>query len=171
MRPAIKIATVQFFWMDSIIVLHWLDSSPSRWKTFIANRVSEIQHMTVGALWAHIPGIENPADIISRGMDPEQLQHNSVWWHGLDWLAKPSHFWPNLKPPSNEVFSQEELEERPVSMATQAMPPNPIFALRSSYIALVRLVAWMKRFSHNANPRNRTQRKLGFFSLQNSKRP
>ncbi|XP_055615027.1 uncharacterized protein LOC129761333 [Toxorhynchites rutilus septentrionalis] len=45
-QNAITIVTKAFFWSDSTIVLHWLSGTPSRWKTFIANRVSEIQHAT-----------------------------------------------------------------------------------------------------------------------------
>jgi len=47
-------------WTDSTIVLAWLDSSPSRWKTFVAN----------------------PADCASRGIFPEELCAHSLWWRG-----------------------------------------------------------------------------------------
>uniref|UniRef100_A0A182IEY1 Uncharacterized protein n=1 Tax=Anopheles arabiensis TaxID=7173 RepID=A0A182IEY1_ANOAR len=86
------------FWSDSTIVLHWLSATPSRWKTFIANRVSEIQHITHGKEWRHVPGTDNPADIISRGMDADQLE------------------WPNTHQPRQEEFTTDELEERPICM-------------------------------------------------------
>ncbi|XP_062716443.1 uncharacterized protein LOC134291954 [Aedes albopictus] len=35
-----------YFWTDSMIVKCWLASLPSRWQIFVANRVSEIQHLT-----------------------------------------------------------------------------------------------------------------------------
>uniref|UniRef100_A0A182NDP4 Integrase catalytic domain-containing protein n=1 Tax=Anopheles dirus TaxID=7168 RepID=A0A182NDP4_9DIPT len=35
-----------FCWTDSTTVIHWLKSPPSRWKTFVANRVSQIQTAT-----------------------------------------------------------------------------------------------------------------------------
>ncbi|XP_065076956.1 uncharacterized protein LOC135700391 [Ochlerotatus camptorhynchus] len=163
-QNAITLDTKSFFWSDSTIVLHWLASTPSRWKTFIANRVSEIQHATAGGLWAHVSGTENPADIISRGMDPEQLSSTKAWWHGPDWLAHPSRFWPAFVHTSDEDFIMEDLEERPVALAIQTVPPNPIFALRSSYTVLLRLVAWVRRFSFNSNPANRTQRRRGFLT-------
>ncbi|XP_055622283.1 uncharacterized protein LOC129765871 [Toxorhynchites rutilus septentrionalis] len=163
-QNAISLVTKAFFWSDSTIVLHWLSATPSRWKTFIANRVSEIQHATAGGLWAHVSGSENPADIISRGMDPEQLISTQNWWHGPDWLTNPSRFWPAFVRTSDEDFVSEDLEERPVTLAVQLIPANPIFALRSSYTALLRLIAWVRRFTFNTRPANRTHRRLGLLN-------
>lgn len=43
-KDALKISDIeQHAWTDSEIVLHWLANHPGRWKTFVANRVSEIQ--------------------------------------------------------------------------------------------------------------------------------
>ena len=67
---ALKIEIEPYFWSDSSIVLHWLATNPSSWKTFVANRVSEIQHLTANGKLNHVQVIDNPADIISRGMDP-----------------------------------------------------------------------------------------------------
>ncbi|XP_062710702.1 uncharacterized protein LOC134288828 [Aedes albopictus] len=55
-----------FFWVDSMTVLSWLKAAPSTWTTFVANRVSKIQHATQNCSWHHIPGKENPADLLSR---------------------------------------------------------------------------------------------------------
>ncbi|GBN37967.1 hypothetical protein AVEN_255542-1 [Araneus ventricosus] len=49
-----------------MIVLSCLQSEPSRRKTFIANRVSEIQSILSSEVWNHIRGKENPADCVSR---------------------------------------------------------------------------------------------------------
>ncbi|XP_062538676.1 uncharacterized protein LOC134206949 [Armigeres subalbatus] len=43
---ALKISPPAYFCTDSNSVLHWLRSPPSRWKAFVANRVSQIQHST-----------------------------------------------------------------------------------------------------------------------------
>jgi hypothetical protein len=37
-------------WTDSTIVLSWLATSASKWKTFVANRVSQIQELTAGCV-------------------------------------------------------------------------------------------------------------------------
>ncbi|XP_063915672.1 uncharacterized protein LOC135131754 [Zophobas morio] len=59
-----------YLWSDSTIALSWIAASPNRWQTFVANRVSEIQTLTNNCKWRHVISNENPADIISRGMDP-----------------------------------------------------------------------------------------------------
>ncbi|XP_055645124.1 uncharacterized protein LOC129780980 [Toxorhynchites rutilus septentrionalis] len=150
------------FWTDSMITLHWLRSTPSRWKTFIANRVSEVQHLTQSGIWAHVPGIENPADIISRGMRPAQLQETASWWNGPPWLSQPSRFWPPLIPQTSVELPSEMLEERTVSLPVRVHPPNEIFFLRSSFPALVRLIALLRRFIYNSKLINRSNRRYGF---------
>ncbi|XP_040175623.1 uncharacterized protein LOC120908545 [Anopheles arabiensis] len=133
---ALKLQVETIFWSDSTIVLHWLSATPSRWKTFITNRVSEIQHITHGKEWRHVPGTDNPADIISRGMDADQLETSTLWWHGPDWLAQPSEEWPNTHQPRQEEFTTDELEERPICMAAQSVAPNELFSLRSTFTGL-----------------------------------
>lgn len=64
-----------YAWTDSTIVLAWLKSQPTRWATFVANRVSEIQRSLPTANWRHVPTTCNPADCASRGTTPEELQH------------------------------------------------------------------------------------------------
>lgn len=60
-------------WTDSMIVKCWLASLPSRWLIVVANRMSEIQHLTNDEAWGHVPGTVNPADLIFRGMSPAHL--------------------------------------------------------------------------------------------------
>lgn len=151
-----------FLWTDSEIVLHWLNSLPSRWKTFVANRVSEIQHLTAKAVWNHVPGSENPADIISRGMLPGLLIFSVLWWFGPFWLSLPRRYWPATFRSKEESFKKEDLEERPVSLAAQTVEPNPIFGKFSSYTHLIRTVALLRRFSYNSNPLNQNNRRIGF---------
>lgn len=75
----------QHFWCDSMIVLNYIAAEPSRWTTFVANRVSEIQE-TTNKNWRHVPTAENPADLVSRGMDITGLSTASLWWNGPHWL-------------------------------------------------------------------------------------
>ncbi|XP_075157630.1 uncharacterized protein LOC142230897 [Haematobia irritans] len=55
-----------FFWSDSEIVLHWINSASSSLKTFVANRISKIQDLTINSQWRHFDSKNNPADLISR---------------------------------------------------------------------------------------------------------
>lgn len=73
-------------WTDPKIVLSWLQSSPSRWTTFVANRVSEIQELTTNFELRYVDWKENPADYLSRGLSPSEIISNRQWWEGPDFL-------------------------------------------------------------------------------------
>lgn len=74
------------FWSDSEIALCWIKGPPNKWKTFVANRVSEIQNLTDINNWHHVSSSSNPADLVSRGTRLADLQNNSLWWSGPSWL-------------------------------------------------------------------------------------
>ncbi|XP_062709928.1 uncharacterized protein LOC134288608 [Aedes albopictus] len=150
-----------FFWTDSTIVKCWLSSSPSRWKQFVANRVSEIQHITKDGVWNHVAGLQNPADIISRGMAPAQLQYESLWFSGPYWLRLDECNWPSAPPISEDDFDPVDLEVKSVSAALPVIQPSDIFSLRSSFSDLQRITAWMLRFRYNTQSANRSTRRQG----------
>ena len=99
-RQSLKISATTICWTDSMTVLHWLNSAPNRWKPFVANRVAKVQQ-TAGM---HVPGSDNPADDISRGLTPEKLLVCERWWHGPHWLARNTEEWPQ-NTPSREKHS------------------------------------------------------------------
>lgn len=76
-----------FAWTDSSIVLAWLSGDPSRWKTFVANRVVEIVDNISCSQWYHVLSNENPADIASRGLSVAELKDCDLWWKGPNWLS------------------------------------------------------------------------------------
>lgn len=84
----------KFSWLDSAIALHWIKKSPSQLQPFVANRVSQIQELSNEVTWRHVRGEQNPADLISRGLLPEELISNNFWWHGPNFLCKRESEWP-----------------------------------------------------------------------------
>ncbi|XP_017793555.1 PREDICTED: uncharacterized protein LOC108575302 [Habropoda laboriosa] len=95
-------------WTDSTIVLHWINTSPHTLKTFVANRVAEIQEKTRASDWHHIRTEDNPADLISRGQSPEDFLKPSNWHNGPKWLRRPEADWPTWKVPSIEGTADEQ---------------------------------------------------------------
>ncbi|XP_065076361.1 uncharacterized protein LOC135699964 [Ochlerotatus camptorhynchus] len=149
------------FWTDSTIMMYWLSSLPSRWQMFVANRVSEIQHITKGSSWKHVAGAANLADIISRGMIPAQLQYEKLWFEGPLWLRQDASIWPSNVP--EEEVDQALLEERKiVALPATSDPVSEIFSLRSSLFILVRLIARIRRFVHDTQ--HRDERRIAFLS-------
>ena len=55
------------------------------WKQFVNHRVPEIRQLLSTDVWAHVPGVENPADLASRGVNPLSLANNSLWLNGPTW--------------------------------------------------------------------------------------
>ena len=55
-----------FAWTNSTITLAWIKNHPSRWKTFVANRVAKIQKLVQAENWKDVPTESNPADCASR---------------------------------------------------------------------------------------------------------
>ncbi|GFW24455.1 uncharacterized protein TNCV_606961 [Trichonephila clavipes] len=76
-----------YLWSDSTIVLAWIQKEPNLLKTFVANRVATIQHLTNAEQWHHVSLEQNPADLVSRGLDPSSLHNNSLWWNGPKFLT------------------------------------------------------------------------------------
>ena len=79
---------------DSKINLSRIHKCSTNWKPFVANRVQEIHDHFQRSQCFHIPGTENPADFLSRGMSIEKLKESSLLWYGPSWLSLPSHEWP-----------------------------------------------------------------------------
>lgn len=161
-RASVDIPMKVFLWTDSMIVRCWLAAVPSRWKPFIANRVSEIQHLTRDCRWCHIPGTENPADIVSRGITPAQLYYQTLWWNGPCWLRMYHGAWPEGAQVDEDQFEAEVLEMRTVAVLPVAVePPNDLFSINSSLIKTIRLVTICCRYRYNAQATHKTCRKLG----------
>ncbi|XP_055542853.1 uncharacterized protein LOC129728437 [Wyeomyia smithii] len=64
---SLAISCESFFWTDSKTVLQWLAQPPNTWTTFVAHRVSFIQHNTQNCHWNHVPGIQNPSGMDQPG--------------------------------------------------------------------------------------------------------
>ncbi|XP_072754281.1 uncharacterized protein [Anoplolepis gracilipes] len=66
-------------WSDSMVILGWIRDHPTRWQTYVANRVSEIQTMAPNAFWHHVPGTQNPVDCASRRLSQGELVDHALW--------------------------------------------------------------------------------------------
>jgi hypothetical protein len=95
-RASLSLSTASVhLWSDSNVTLHWIRGHASRWKTYVANRVSQIQLLLPEAQWRHVPGRDNPADCASRGITPSELIDHRLWWTGPAWLSEDEDRWPN----------------------------------------------------------------------------
>ena len=103
-----------FLWTDSSTVLQWLQAAHKKQQVFVANRAAEILESSSMDQWRHVKGIENPADIRTRGMSIERLKE-SVWLDGPAWLQADEENWPKPWCQVNEV----EAEQATSTVATE----------------------------------------------------
>ena len=149
--PRVKI----FGWTGSEIILCWLRKAPSSLKSFVSNRVAAIQDIIPTNHWHHVPTKENQADLLSHSMRPNQLVKSSLLWRGPDWLSAQPLQWPRLQPSTPR--SLPEVKSNVLLISPTPPTCNTWFNRYSSFEHLNRIVAWMRRFVHNAKypPRNR----------------
>ena len=50
------------YWTDSAIVLHYINCTQSRFKTFVANRISTVHSVSMPKQWRFIPSEDNISD-------------------------------------------------------------------------------------------------------------
>nr|XP_012153233.1 PREDICTED: uncharacterized protein LOC105664226 [Megachile rotundata] len=138
-------------WTDSTIVLHWIRTSPHLLKTFVANRITEIQNQTNITEWRHVSTSDNPADLISRGLLPEDFLRPSIWQTGPNWLYNTEDQWPTTTiTPCNMT-----LEQREIVCLTTTLPDTSLLDRFSSWEKLVRVIAWCLRWkstNHTKGP-------------------
>lgn len=169
----IKIDGVQA-WSDSQVALWWIRGDVSRWKPFVANRVNEIIEVLPAEHWNHVRGAENPADLISRGTTPQQLQESKLWWFGPQWLRErdsPISFDSHSQEtePTDEILGKLQAEERKKFQACALVNDDnslldQIIAKFSSLTKIERVLAYCLRFVRNAK-KPPSDRKLSTLSI------
>ncbi|XP_077292805.1 uncharacterized protein LOC143915858 [Arctopsyche grandis] len=130
-------------WTDSTIVLAWLKGESSRWTTFVSHRVAKIQSMSGKHSWNHISSQDNPADSLSRGFMPSELQTMSLWWNGPKWILQDRNTWPKSQVPIEEP----QIEAKGTRVALVASTSDwELLSRYSSWHTLTRITAYCLRF-------------------------
>ncbi|XP_043064404.1 uncharacterized protein LOC122320301 [Drosophila ficusphila] len=144
-------------WCDSTIVLSWLSHTPSKLKTFIANRTSEILDVIPRSAWHHVGSKDNPADCASRGMLAANLMSFELWWKGPHWLHLDDLLASKLRSGNNlttilDTPITDGLKSSSLSSRVESEPEaSPIECLSfrvSSWTKLIRCTAYVLRFMH-----------------------
>lgn len=131
-----------FHIVDSQIVHAMVRKESYGFNTFAATRVEEIQSGTNAEDWYWIASQQNIADWLTRGKRPEEIDGNSPWQKGSDFLRLPEAEWPL----SRECNVQEPRQQVSVVMMTEVEPQDSLAARidsskYSSYLKLIRVTA------------------------------
>ncbi|KAJ8952278.1 hypothetical protein NQ318_007446, partial [Aromia moschata] len=148
---------------DSTIVLSWIAAEPSTWKTFVCNRVAQIQELTSKNMWYHISSTDNPADIISRGCTPQQLIKSNLWKYGPAWLKNDETNWPI----SAVTYIPDIPEDRNEILAhvSTLLIDYDIINKFSCYTKLRRVTAYVLRFLNNVRSKQ-SERVIGSLTFK-----
>ena len=134
------------FWTDSTAVLKYLNSESTRFKTFVANRVSAILEYSQTSQWRYINTTLNPADHVSRGQTVEAFLRNESWLSGPSFLLSSQDQWPKNPDPGMLDIDDPEVKRVTQVHVIQAQEPKDSMDQwmnhYSSWTALKRAVAW-----------------------------
>jgi len=151
-----------YFWVDSEIVLKYLSNSSRRFQTFVANRVGAIQKLTSVDQWNFVPGVINPADLITRGKEMSPMEENR-WFQGPDFLSTHKCNWPNSKVAADSELPDGDPELRSRSCFVTGIVVDRLQELlerKSSWRSLVRALVWLYKFFVTVFFRTQTESKV-----------
>ncbi|XP_029158343.1 uncharacterized protein LOC114930654 [Nylanderia fulva] len=155
-QAAIDLSDIQIYlWSDLTITLNWIASPSRKWAVFVANQVGEIQRLTESKCWRHVLSAQNPADMLSRGLNPRDVINASTWWHGPNFLQLDQEHWPSSDFPQ---LGEGAPEMRKIFTTTTIVDCDIVDKLLSKYSNLdktCRILAYCLRFV-KASPRQQT---------------
>ncbi|XP_066912130.1 uncharacterized protein [Clytia hemisphaerica] len=74
---------------DSQIVLHWLNNDEKPLKTWVRNRVNEINRFTSKDQWFYVSTSDMIADLGTRkGVTIQDVSDDSTWINGYEWMTR-----------------------------------------------------------------------------------
>lgn len=142
---------------DSQVVLAWLKTDPIKLNTYVANRVKLISDYTKDFDWSYVTTGQNPADCLSRGVKPSELQNHPLWWSGPQEMSNSNY---NFNDCSFEVPSDLP-EIKPsamietvcaVSQASNEVFFDTFITRYSDINKAQRVLAYILRFCKNIKP-------------------
>ena len=100
LKDELKYSSIsEYFWVDSKIVLGYVNNEAKRFNVFVANRVQQIRDLSEPSRWLYVKS--NPSDVASRGMEAKQLFSKSLW------LSGPNFLWSNVESYSENRYQAD----------------------------------------------------------------
>ena len=122
------------FWSDSQITLHWIKGK-KHVNTFVTHRIVEILNHSEPDQWQYCPTQDNPAGLLTRGINSSQLNLPTLWKHGHQWLLSENS-WPTWSFPP--TFKLQALAVTATSFSPSAT--NSMQVLYTSTVLLISLI-------------------------------
>lgn len=157
--------------VDSEIVKAMIGKESYGFNTFAANRIGEIQQQTDPLEWYWISGNLNVADWLTRGKSPIDLDQDSLWQKGPEFLRLPVDDWPV----SRQVNVVDLPERNKVVLSADVKPLETLASRididRFSKIGLLknttaRVLKLYKRYKRVDKPQNNVSVELSAADIQ-----
>lgn len=153
------------FWSDSMTVLKYIANTTTRFKTFVANRVSIIRTLSKVTQWRHIGTKLNPADAASRGMRIGPFLRSQTWTSGPDFLTKPQCQWPAVMDEACTHLNADsevkgEILSCAVTLKQEMCPTTKLLMYFSSWTKLRRAVAWILKLKERLKQQTKEKQKI-----------
>ncbi|GFX90147.1 integrase catalytic domain-containing protein [Trichonephila clavipes] len=105
--------------------------------------------------WHHIASEQNPADVLSRGLLPEELRDDSLWWHGPELLLQCVYSTTVISEPTQRDDFDCELRVSDRTLETSLLSSknfdffNHLMDLSNNYFKIIHIVSYIYRFIEN----------------------
>ncbi|GFY10115.1 DUF1758 domain-containing protein [Trichonephila clavipes] len=116
-------------------------------KTLTIPRVAEIQALSKDYHWKHVSSKNNPADLISRGCNVDELLKNEMWFSGPDLQTDEYE--------DNQLFPDPSYRDELKCAVTLSMTEcssnfyDELFNVTNNFIKLIRIFSFIFRFINN----------------------
>ncbi|XP_077967756.1 uncharacterized protein LOC144421984 [Styela clava] len=148
----------EYFWVDSMVVLGYVNNPVKRFHVFVANRIQQILDVSDVSTWLHVESNQNPSDLASRGISVKKLIADSKWWNGPEFLqCKGAYEPPEVSyVPNNETDALLKHEMKKATAFITVEKENTVgynfdidrLDIFSSWFKAKRAVANCIRFCH-----------------------
>ena len=132
-------------------MLKYLNSESTRFKTFVANRVSAILEHSEASQWRYVNTSLNPADHVSRGQSAEAFLKCESWLSGPSFLLCGEDQWPKNPDPERINVDDPEVkrvQSHAIQMQEHKDPLGQLMMYYSSWTKLKRAVAWFLKLKN-----------------------
>lgn len=154
---SLKYEVNTFLYLDSKIVLAWLDIEPVKLNAYVANRVDKIKQITYNFQWSYINTNDNPADCLSRGVDPQTLGTNMLWWYGPQFLNNADYIHCRFSD-RDSIHNLPEVKQNKAVTCINTNHQNtfiPEFMDKGNNIdKMTRIMSYVLRFINNCRKKN-----------------
>ena len=136
-----------YYYTDSEIVIGYINNDARRFHVYVGNRVQHIRDRSSPEERFHVPGKENPADEVSRGLTARELMQSNRWFKGPSFLWQEDQLQLKHQPTCTSHPSDIEVRKDPAStLATK------IYKTKNSHRRIWNIRTWPLQACLHAQP-------------------